>query len=118
MSTNLVISDLAANLYTDNDANEAAEVVKSGSTLIYAIEIDNEGNTVSSYLKLYNATSATPGTTVPDEVIEAPAGEIVTLTFPQGLLFGTGLTFCCVTVGGTTGAVGPANDVTVEIAYT
>lgn len=119
MSTNLSIADLAANLFTDSDANESPESIKTSSAIVYAIEIDNESNTVSSYVKLYNVASApTVGTTVPDWVIEVPAGEKLTLAIPKGVTFGTGLFAACVTVGGTTGVAGPANDVALEIAYT
>lgn len=119
MSTSLSIANLAANLWTDADANESGEVVKASSAVIYAIEVDNEANTVSSYVKLYNmATAPTVGTTAPDWVIEVPAGEILTLCVPKGITFGTGLAAACVTVGGTTGVAGPANDVILEIAYT
>lgn len=118
MSLNKSIADLAASLFSDNDFNEAAEVIKAASAVIYAIEVDNESNTVSSYAKFYNATTATIGTTVPDMVIEVPAGETLTVVFPQGLAFGTGLTVGCVTVGGTTGVAGPANNVGLELAFT
>ena len=118
MSTNLSIADLAANLWSDADFDGTFELIKTGSTLIYAIEVDNESNTVSSYAKLYNATAPTVGTTAPDMVIEVPAGEKLTVVFPQGLTFGTGLSAACVTVGGTTGTAGPANNVVLEVAYT
>lgn len=119
MSTNLSIADLAASLFTDPDADATGEVVKASSAIVYAIEIDNEANTVSSYVKLYNRTTApTVGTTDPDWVIEAPAGEKVTLCIPKGVTFGTGLAAACTTAGGTAGSDGPANNVILEIAYT
>jgi hypothetical protein len=117
-STNTTISDLTTTLFVNTDSNESAVVVKAASATIYFVEVDNTLNSVSSYVKLYNATSATPGTTVPDQVLEIPAGKVISFAFPQGLVFGTGLVASTVTVGGTTGTTGPTNDVRLEIAYT
>lgn len=118
MGFSKTIADLAASLFVDADFDATAEVVKASSAVLYAIEIDNSANTVASYAKFWNATSATVGTTAPDMVLKVPAGESLTVMFPGGLTFGTGLTVACTTAGGTAGTGAPANDVSLELAYT
>ena len=45
------------------------------------LEIDNTGNTSAiSYLRVYNASDASPGTDKPQIIIKAPAGKKVTVT--------------------------------------
>lgn len=69
----------------------AGTTVKASSTVIYEIELDNTANAAATYCRLYNATSQTVGTTVPDSVILAPASTKITLVFTGGVTFGTGL---------------------------
>ena len=69
----------------------AGTTIKSGSTVIYEIEMDNTANAATTYLRLYNATSQTVGTTVPDMILLCPASVARTVVIPSGLTFATGL---------------------------
>jgi len=110
--------------FTDTSMTNAVDAVKASSALLYSIFIDNSLNSgAASYVKLFNLASGsvTVGTTVPDEVIFVPALAVVevlyfTVTAP-GKTFGTALTACCVTTGGTVGNTGPSSSVKVTINY-
>jgi hypothetical protein len=106
-----------AALVVDTDAAATAVNVKAGSTVLYEIELDNSANAAASYLKLYNATAPTIGTTVPDFIVFAPAATRISLVLPAGLTFGTGLSYACVTAGGTAGTTPPTSDVIARIVY-
>lgn len=112
-------------IFTDTAMGNTADGVKSSSAVVYSISIDNSLNSgAPSYVRLFNLASGSVvvGTTVPDEVIYAPSGSITVMTFrtsaAPGKTFGTALSACCVTVGGTSGAVAPSSSVTVSISYT
>ena len=69
----------------------AGTTIKSSSTVVYEIELDNTANAAATYTRLHNATSQTVGTTVPDALHMTPASTKVTLVYPVGVTFGTGL---------------------------
>lgn len=102
---------------TDSDGTSEANV-RAGATTIYAIYVDNSLNGAASYLKLYNATAPTIGTTAPDMIFMVPASTKVTISFALGIAFGTGLSYATVTAGGTAGTTNPTSDVIVEITCT
>jgi hypothetical protein len=100
-----------------------ADAIKSSSALVYWIFIDNSLNAAATYVKLYNlaAGSVTVGTTVPDEVILAPANARITHVMYSnnipGKTFGTALSAAAVTAGGTAGVTSPSSSVPVTIVY-
>lgn len=111
-------------IFTDSAMGSTADGVKSSSTVVYSISVDNSSNGgAAAYVKLYNATSGsvTVGTTVPDEVILVPPGAIVVQSYftgaNPGKSFGTALSACCVTTGGTAGTTAPSSSVTVSITH-
>jgi len=117
-SITIGIADLAPSLFTQDDGSNTEDVLKAGSTTVYAVEIDNTLNTVASYFKAYNATAAvTVGTTVPDMVLYAPAATKVTYVFNRGIVFGTGLKCAIVTTGGTGGTTIPTSNVAYQVAF-
>lgn len=74
-------------------------VVKGSAGTVYSVTASNI-NAAVRYLKLYNSTTVTVGTTTPAIVIPIPAGSAVTIPFgTTGMRFGTGI---C--LGITTGA--------------
>ena len=85
---------LGGKLVTDDDldgANPSNNATGATSGRIYVVQIDNTGNTVASYLKIIDASSATPSTTTvngvgtPHLMFLAPAGKTQTDTLsPQG----------------------------------
>jgi hypothetical protein len=112
-------------IFTDTAMGNTADGVKSSSAVVYSISIDNSLNSgAASYVRLFNLASGsvTVGTTVPDEVIYAPQGSITVAAFRTsampGKTFGTALSACCVTTGGTAGNTAPSSSVTVSISYT
>lgn len=117
MATSKQDMDLTTSLtiVRDTDADGTAEAnVNSGAAVLHLLQVDNTGNaSAASYLKIYDATSATVGTTEPDVVIRVPGGATLKLAIPQGLSFATGITFACVTAGGTGGTTSPSSDVGV-----
>lgn len=111
-------------VFQDTSMNNAVDGVKASSAVVYSVVIDNSANSgAASYVKLYNLASGsvTVGTTAPDEIIYAPAGAIVTAIFKTsaagGKTFGTALSACCVTTGGTAGNTSPSSSVVVTINY-
>lgn len=103
----------------DSDADATAEAnVGPGAVTLYLIEINNANNaTTAVYLKCYNATSVTVGTTVPDIILRAAGGATVSVAIPEGIVFGTGLSVACTTEAGTAGTTSPASDVVVTIVF-
>lgn len=118
-----VASPAAEVIYTNTALANAASAVKSSSTLLLYAIIDNTANGAASYVKLYNVASGsvTVGTTAPDEIFYVPAGVVKTYLFytgaAQGATYGTALTACCVTAGGTAGTVSPSSSVVASFGY-
>ena len=103
---------------TDLDGTKAAVDATSGT--IHAIVIDNTANAAEvEYLKLWDSASGgvTVGTTAPDWVFKIPAAVKRTITFLEGLAYGTALTAACVTTAGTAGTTNPTANVVVEILF-
>ena len=106
----------AVAIVKDTDANATSENdVKAGAATLYFVEIDNGLNATAVYLKLYNAAAPTVGTTVPDMILRCPGSSKFRMAIPEGISFGTGVSFACVTGAGTAGTTGPTNDVAVII---
>ena len=108
----------SAKLVVDLDCDATSEAnVNSGAATIYWIYIDNTANPLTAvFLKMWNATGPTVGTTAPDTVIPCPGGKIIKVSIPKGDAFGTGLSFACVTDGGgTAGTTSPTNNVIVKM---
>src|SRR5690348_2817588 len=107
--TQLTVATPANEIFFNDSAMGAtADAVKASSAVVYYVLVDNTANgAAASYVKLYNVASGsvTVGTTVPDEVIYAPAGAKVTVPYftgaNPGKTFGTALTAACLTTGGT-----------------
>ena len=117
-SITIGIADLAPSLFTQDDGTSVEDILKAGSGIVYAVEIDNTLNTAASYFKAYNVTAAvTVGTTVPDMVLYAPAATKITYVFPRGITFATGLKTACVTTGGTGGTTAPTSNVAYQVSF-
>ena len=111
-------------VFTDTAMGNTADGIKSASTVLYAVTVDNTANVAAaSYVKLYNVASGSVvvGTTVPDEVIYVPANSIITRNFwtkaAPGVTFATALSAACLTTGGTAGATAPSSSVIVSVNY-
>jgi hypothetical protein len=101
----------------------SVDAVKASSALVYSININNSANSVPSYVRLFNLASGSVivGTTAPDSVLYVPANAVVSFALFTGVLagitFGTALSACCVTTGGTAGVTAPLSSVAVTITY-
>ena len=98
------------------------EVVKASAGQIFWIHAINIATTVR-YIKIYNATSGTAGTGTPVLTLAIPSqgtalGAGFTLSVPNGIAFGTGISIGATTgvADNDTGAPG-ANEVIVNLGY-
>lgn len=83
--------------------NTTAVVLKASAGTLYGVQLAGLGS-APAYLKLYNATSATCGSGTPVKRLIIPAASTAAngagsnITFgPQGVVFGTGITYCVTT---------------------
>ena len=112
------ITELGGKYILDRNCtgNSATANVTAASGVIYMVEIDNEANSSAVYLKIRDATSATPSTLTangagtPHYSFIAPAYTKMCYTIPGGAEFATGLSMWCTTssvVGTTANASNP-----------
>jgi hypothetical protein len=112
----LGIQGHALRIIRDADCNETLEAnVNDGAATIYSVTVDNTANAAITYLKFWNAATATVGTTDPDLELMVPVSATRTYNFKSGLAFATGLSYAAVTTAGTAGTTGPTSDVIVNI---
>lgn len=110
--------------YQDTNIGSSVDAIKASSAVLYSILADNSSNGgAACYVKIWNTASGsvTVGTTVPDEIIYVPAGQIVEhflfTSSVSGKTFGTALSAACVTTGGTSGTTAPTNPVKCTFNY-
>lgn len=89
-----------------------------GAATLHKIKVDarnNPGERV--YCRVYDAAAPTVGTTASSEVFPCNAGQWTEYSFPEGSVYGTGISVATVTNAGTTsGANNPTGTVTITIA--
>lgn len=101
-------------LIVDLDMDNTAEVnVRAGTTTLFSFDVDNSANGAASYLKIWDSLSPTVGTTAPDYIfkIAASTREVIDFDLGEGSAFSSGLSFACVTAGGTGGTTSPTSNV-------
>ena len=100
------------------DASAAAVViVKASSAVIYELELDNTANGAATYLRLYNATTATIGSTQYDALVMVPASVKITMVLPGGVTFGTGLCYAAGTSATLATTTAPSSAFAIKIVY-
>lgn len=100
------------NLGITVDAN-----IRSGPTRVYQVTVDNTLNVAASYLAMFNAVTATLGSTVPDMILYVPAAVKANFTLDfAGINFATALSLACTTLPN--GTVAPASAVSVAALMT
>lgn len=100
---------------TDSDATSENDIGPGAATL-YILRVDNTANASQAvFTKLYNNVAPTVGTTAPDMVLRVAGGATVSVQIPEGISFGTGISYATVTAGGTGGIVNPTSDTIVDI---
>jgi hypothetical protein len=109
--------NLGTILVEDTSTDSTVQYAKSGSTTLFAVQINNTSN-AQVYLKFWDATSGvTVGTTAPVVVLACAASSKRSYMSPQGMVtLGTGLAYACVTTGGTGGTSNPAAAVDLMIS--
>lgn len=104
--------------FTDVELNSTPELLLSGTPTAYGLEVDNTQNKEPVYVKVWDQTSVTVGTTAPDFVFKVPAGKKRKQPLDSastGHAFGTGLSVGCVLTPGTPGSDSPTNPVIAEV---
>ena len=76
-------------LISDADSDENAELDVTGSSgIMYSVDVSNQAQTNTSYLKIkLTSGSVTVGTTEPDMMLVAPPSTAVKYEFPNGIPF-------------------------------
>lgn len=118
--SNISIAQISgANLFVDDDNQNAAAAVKASSAVVYQLELDNTANGAATYCKIFNvaAGSVVIGTTAPDLTILVPASVKITMVFPSGLTFGTALSVASVTTKVESGNTSPSASFVVKMVY-
>jgi hypothetical protein len=87
--------------------------IMSGAGTVFSVTVNNSENTTQDvFFKLWNHVGPTVGTTNADLVFCIPAGTQKCFSIPEGIAFGTGISYACVTSSTTASTASPANDVT------
>jgi hypothetical protein len=114
---NVVAVTLIDGALTEIQAN-----VRNGPVRVYSVTINNNANaTAKTYVKFYNDSGPTMGTTAPDMILRAEGADgvtkgIVTYDFGEnGALFPSALSVAASTAGGTGGATGPTSNCIVSM---
>ena len=114
-----VLASLEANVFYTNTASGTTVKSTEAAKTVYAVEIDNTGNTAASYVQIHNlaGSNVTTGTTVPAFVFRAPAAsEYIQFLDPGiGFAFGTGVAVAVTIVGGAGSTAGPVTAVPVTL---
>tara|TARA_R100001443_G_scaffold75271_1_gene82862 strand:- start:124 stop:495 length:372 start_codon:yes stop_codon:yes gene_type:complete len=119
------ITQLAATLggkvLSDNAVtNTVVANPTSGAITMYHLEFDNTMNSSVTYIKIYEATSVTLGTTQPSLVVKAAAATKEYVSIPTGLEFATGASYVATTTASnSTGSPSaPSNACSMAFIYT
>lgn len=105
--------------FTNSAATTNGTVIKASAGTLWSVAVSNI-NAAVRYLKLYNSTTVTVGTTTPVLTIAIPAGGMAQLSLgSNGMRFGTGICLGITTgaADADTGAVA-ANEIKVATTFT
>lgn len=106
---------LGGKVITDTSVDASAvNNPTGGSGTLYYVEINNAANSSAVFVKFYDHASPTIGTTSPDIVLRCGAAESQYFNLPQGIAFGTAVSYACTTAGGTAGTGSPSNAVILK----
>ena len=112
LATKLVL-DSSADAGNDADGDN---VTAATSGKDFLLQVDNTANSgAPAYLKIADASAATPGTTTAHFGFYAPASTKVTYNLPEGHDYSAGVSIWCSTGPGTSDTTNPQSSVTVRI---
>ena len=117
-----LFNPLGTRVLRDTAVTNSVVTGYSGDTTIYAIEFDNTANSSVTYLKIYEETSVTLGTTQPSFILKAAASTKEYFSMPTGLDHDTGISYIATTTAinngsGSTSPSAPSNACTVNILF-
>ena len=119
------ITELGGKYVLDRSCSETVtQNVTGGTGVIYMVEIDNEANATTSYLKILDAQTATPSdsqdnsTVTPHYTFIAPAYSKACYFIPNGAEFTGGLSMWCVSGSNVGNTTPPNNNVIVKLITT
>jgi hypothetical protein len=107
-------------MFLDEDVDENVKVdVTGGAATMYYLDCVNSDSSNALYVKFFDAAIVDRGTTRPMMVILVPPSGSQRLSFPDGVVFSTALSYSCDRTGGTAeGAAPGANKMTVRFVVT
>jgi|7_EtaG_2_1085326.scaffolds.fasta_scaffold25916_2 hypothetical protein len=86
----------------DDDVDETVKVdVTGGPSTLYFLDCVSSDASNVLYVKFYDATIVTPGTTRPVLAVEVATQASKRLSFPDGIPFTTAVSYSCTTAAGT-----------------
>ena len=88
----LAVSTYCPDLDT-SAAAEASSVTKASAGVLYGVTFSN-ANAATRYFQVFNSTTVPADTTVPVIVAACPALSTITLEWPKGRFFSTGIAWC------------------------
>ncbi len=112
-----VAEPFASTRSADTSATATSQLAETGAGTLFLIDIDNTNNSTKTYVKMYDATAPTIGTTNPDWIFMAPASVRRVYSIPGGLAFSTGLSYAAVTTAGSPGTTSPTSSVAVRLSF-
>lgn len=101
----------------DSDGDNTAQACKARGGSLNYIHVINP-NATDAYLQLFDAAAAnvTVGTTTPKQSYFVPGNGAFEVSFgPDGIPFGTAITYACTTTA--TGSGDPSTGLTVNMVY-
>ena len=89
---------LGSNVLTDTAVtNSVVANPTTGGATIFHLEFDNTANSAVTYLKIYEGSSVTQGTTQPSIVVKAAASTKEYLSMTTGMVLATGASYIATT---------------------
>ena len=102
---------LTTNVIDDPQVDATAQDnIMTGAGVVFAVQIDNSANTDQDvFVKIWNNINPTVGTDAAHMVLKGPAGTTKCYSILQGIAFGTGISYACVTAAATAGTTPPTS---------
>lgn len=117
MATSNIPLLTGATLFISTSVGATAIAVTAASTLVYEMELDNTANAAATYLRMYNNSSPTVGTTTSDWMVMVPGSTKITMVLPSGSTFGTALALSAGTSAILATTTAPSSAFAVKIVY-
>jgi hypothetical protein len=107
-----LIPSILGTLVADQPITDATpNLVQNVATKLYAVNCDNTGNGVATYLKIYDSDSVTVGDAVPRFIFKVQASSKLNVFWPSPPVLSAACSFAATTTPGTSGTTSPTNNV-------